>query len=40
MMADVGFIENVSGSKMAMPLAPPSPGNTPIKMPSVIPTSM
>ena len=31
MIAEVGDIENVSGSKIATPLAPPSPGSTPIK---------
>src|SRR4051794_18288328 len=40
MMADVGDIENVSGSRMATPLAPPSPGSTPISTPSRMPTSM
>src|SRR4051812_47127841 len=40
MIADVGFIENVSGSRIAMPLAPPRPGSTPISTPSVTPTSM
>ena len=40
MIADVGFIENVSGSRIAMPLAPPRPGSTPISTPSVMPISM
>jgi hypothetical protein len=40
MIADVGFIENVSGSRIATPLAPPSPGSTPISTPSVMPISM
>ncbi len=40
MMADVGFIENVSGSRIATPFAPPRPGSTPISTPSVMPTSM
>ena len=40
MIADVGDIVNVSGSRIAMPLAPPRPGNTPISTPSVMPTSM
>src|SRR6476661_9365106 len=40
MMADVGGIENVSGSRMATPLAPPSPGSTPMRTPRVIPTSI
>src|SRR5687768_17232603 len=37
MMADVGGIENVSGSRIAMPLAPPRPGSTPISTPSTMP---
>ena len=40
MIADVGFIENVSGSRIATPFAPPSPGSTPINTPSVMPTTM
>src|SRR5439155_20164044 len=40
MIADVGDIVNVSGSRMATPLAPPSPGSTPMSTPSVMPTSM
>src|SRR6188474_2011752 len=40
MIADVGFIENVSGSRIATPLAPPSPGSTPISTPSRMPISM
>ena len=40
MMAEVGFIENVRGSKMAMPLAPPRPGNTPISTPRVMPINI
>ena len=40
MIAEVGFIENVSGSRIAMPLAPPRPGSTPISTPSTMPTSM
>src|ERR1700693_178230 len=38
MMAEVGFIENVSGSRIATPFAPPSPGNTPMITPRTIPT--
>ena len=38
MIAEVGFIENVSGSRIATPLAPPRPGNTPINTPSITPT--
>ena len=37
MMAEVGGMENVSGSRMATPLAPPSPGRTPISVPSAMP---
>src|SRR5512145_2404733 len=40
MIAEVGDIEKVSGSRIATPLAPPRPGNTPIKTPSVMPTQM
>src|SRR3954468_19741981 len=45
MMADVCppgccAIENVSGSRIATPLAPPSPGSTPMITPSVMPASM
>jgi hypothetical protein len=39
MMADVGGIVNVSGSRIATPLAPPSPGSTPMMVPSVMPTT-
>jgi len=38
MMAEVGDMVKVSGSRMATPLAPPSPGSTPIRTPSTIPT--
>src|SRR6266545_2726351 len=37
MMAEVGGIEKVSGRRMATPLAPPSPGSTPMMVPSVMP---
>src|SRR4051794_252519 len=37
MIAEVGGIVKVRGNKMAMPLAPPSPGNTPITTPSTMP---
>src|SRR5215472_11311351 len=37
-MAEVGSIVNVSGSRIATPLGPPSPGSTPTKMPSTSPT--
>src|SRR3954464_12809308 len=40
MIAEVGDIENVSGSRMATPLAPPRPGSTPISTPRTMPTSM
>src|SRR5262245_11454080 len=40
MIAEVGFIENVSGSRMATPFAPPRPGKTPISTPSRMPTSI
>src|SRR5262249_58560682 len=39
MIADVGGIVNVSGSRMATPLAPPRPGSTPMMVPSVMPTT-
>src|SRR5215469_7913670 len=37
-IADVGSIVKVSGSRIATPLGPPSPGSTPTKMPSTSPT--
>ena len=37
-MAEVGSIVNVSGSRIATPFGPPSPGSTPTKMPSTSPT--
>jgi hypothetical protein len=40
MIAEVGDMENVSGSKMATPLAPPRPGSTPMMTPSMMPTSI
>ena len=40
MMADVGGIENVSGSRIATPLAPPSPGSTPMMTPSTMPSTI
>src|SRR5262245_20370847 len=39
MMADVGGIVNVRGSRIATPLAPPSPGSTPMMVPSTMPTT-
>ena len=40
MMADVGGMVKVNGNRIAIPFAPPNPGNTPIITPSVTPTSM
>lgn len=40
MMADVGGIVNVNGNKIAIPLAPPKPGKTPMITPSVTPTNI
>ena len=40
MMAEVGSMVNVNGSKIAMPLAPPKPGNTPMMTPRTTPTSI
>ena len=40
MIAEVGDIENVSGSRIATPLAPPRPGSTPMMTPSMMPTSI
>src|SRR5689334_7748432 len=37
-MAEVGSIVKVSGSRIATPLGPPSPGSTPTKMPRMSPT--
>src|SRR5689334_22057368 len=39
MMADVAGMRSVRGSRMATPFAPPSPGNTPMIVPSVMPTT-
>src|SRR3982074_1388413 len=39
MMADVGGMRNVSGRGIATPLAPPSPGSTPMIVPRVMPTT-
>ena len=39
-IAEVGSIVNVSGSRIATPFGPPSPGSTPTKMPSTRPTSI
>ena len=40
MIAEVGDMVKVKGSKMAMPLAPPSPGNTPIMTPRITPINI
>ena len=40
MMAEVGGMVKVSGNKIAMPFAPPKPGNTPMMTPSVTPTNI
>ena len=40
MIAEVGDMENVSGSRIATPLAPPRPGSTPMITPSRMPTIM
>src|ERR1700754_2617540 len=37
-IAEVGSIVKVSGSRIATPLGPPSPGSTPTKTPSTSPT--
>src|SRR3990167_3081153 len=37
MIAEVGGIVNVSGSRIATPLAPPRPGSTPMTVPSAMP---
>ena len=40
MIADVGDMLNVSGRRIATPLAPPSPGSTPMITPSTMPTTI
>src|SRR5581483_4119177 len=40
MMAEVGGIANVRGSRIATPFAPPSPGSTPMITPSTMPIIM
>ena len=40
MIAEVGDIENVSGSRMATPLAPPRPAARRSCTPSMMPTNM
>ena len=37
MIADVGGMAKVSGSRIATPLAPPKPGSTPMITPSTMP---
>ena len=37
MMAEVGGMVNVSGSRIATPFGPPRPGSTPMTMPSTMP---
>ena len=37
MIADVGGMLKVSGSRIATPLAPPRPGSTPMMTPSTMP---
>src|SRR5205085_10799598 len=39
-IAEVGSMVKVSGSRIATPFGPPSPGSTPTKIPSVSPTIM
>src|SRR5262249_25854970 len=40
MIADVGDMVKVSGSRIATPLAPPSPGSTPMITPNTMPITM
>jgi len=40
MMAEVGGIVKVNGNKIAIPLAPPKPGKTPMITPSVTPINI
>ena len=39
MIAEVGGIVKVTGSRMATPLAPPNPGSTPMIVPRRMPTT-
>src|SRR3569623_566078 len=39
-IADVGSIANVTGNRIATPLGPPRPGNTPTTMPSIMPKNI
>jgi len=40
MIAEVGGMVKVNGNRIAIPFAPPKPGNTPIITPRVTPTSI
>ena len=40
MIAEVGDMLKVSGSRIATPLAPPRPGSTPMRTPSTMPTTI
>ena len=40
MIAEVGDMLKVSGRRIAMPLAPPSPGSTPMMTPSTMPRNI
>jgi hypothetical protein len=40
MMAEVGGIVKVRGSRIAIPFAPPKPGSTPMMTPKVTPTNI
>ena len=40
MIAEVGGMVKVSGSRMATPLGPPRPGNTPMTIPSTMPIAI
>ena len=40
MIAEVGFMLNVSGNRIATPLAPPNPGSTPMITPNKMPKNM
>src|SRR3972149_3703096 len=40
MIAEVGGMVKVRGSRIATPLAPPSPGSTPMSTPRTTPTSI
>ena len=40
MIAEVGGMLKVSGSRIATPLAPPRPGSTPMITPSTMPITM